>query len=102
MAWVYVTIALGAAGFLVWIIVDYLNSSSALKPKADLARQEIRQCEMKIETEETAANTTKEAVEALQKEIGEMEKELAETGKKVEEYRQRERRRKPTKFKLEE
>ena len=102
MAWVYVTIALGAGGFLVWIIVDYLNSSAALKPKADLARQEIRQCEMKIETEETAANTAKETVEALQKEISEMEKELAETGKKVEEYRQRERRRKPTKFKLEE
>ena len=101
MAWVYVTIALGAAGFLVWIIVDYLNCSS-LNPKADLARQEIRQCEMKIETEETAASTTKKTVDALQEEIGEMEKELAETGKKVEEYRQRERRRKPTKFKLEE
>jgi len=102
MAWVYITISLGAAGFLIWIIVDYLNVASALKPKADLARQEIRQCEMRIETEETGAKSTKEAVEALQKEIGEIEKEVAEVGKKVEEYRQREKRRKPTKFKVDE
>ena len=39
---------------------------------------------------------------AVQQEIGDLEKELTEIGKKVEEYRQRERRRKPTKFKLEE
>ena len=102
MAWVYVTVALGAAGFLVWIIVDFLNSSSSLKPQADQAHQEIRQCEMMIETEELAGETTKEEVEGLQKEIKEMEKELIETGKKVEEYRQRERRRNPTKFKVEE
>ncbi len=102
MAWVYVTVALGAAGFLVWIIVDFLNSSSSLKPQVDQAHQEIRQCEMMIETEELAAETTKEEVEGLQKEIKEMEKELGETGKKVEEYRQRERRRNPTKFKVEE
>ena len=102
MAWVYVTVALGAAGFLVWIIVDFLNSYSSLKPQADQARQEIRQYEMMIETEELAAETTKEEVAGLQKEIKDMEKELIETGKKVDEYRQRERRRNPTKFKVEE
>jgi septal ring factor EnvC (AmiA/AmiB activator) len=102
MAWVYISIAIGAAGFLVWIVVDYLNSSASLRPKADLARQEIRECELRIESEQTATDSTKQEVEDLQKEIGELEKELVEIAKKVEEYRQRERRRKPTKFKLEE
>ena len=101
MAWVYISIAIGAAGFLVWIIVDYLNASSSLRPKADLARQEIRECELRIESEQTATDSTKQEVETLQKEIVALEKELGEVGKKVEEYRQRERRRKPTKFKLE-
>ena len=102
MAWVYISIAIGAAGFLVWIIVDYLNASSSLRPKADLARQEIRECELRIESEQSATGSTKHEVEELQKEIGELEKELTEISKKVEEYRQRERRRKPTKFRLEE
>ena len=102
MSWVYISIAVGAAGFLIWIIIDYLNLSAGLKPKADMARQEIRDCEMRIESEQSATNATKHEVEELQKEIGELEKELTETGKKVEEYRQRESRRKPTKFKVEE
>ena len=102
MAWVYIAIAVGAAGFLVWIIIDYLNTSSGLKPKAELARQEIRECEMRIESEKAATELTKQEVEGLQKEIAELEKELGDLGKKVEEYRQRERRRKPTKFKLDE
>ena len=101
MAWVYILIAAGSAGFLIWIIIEYLNASSSLKPKADLARQEIRECEMRIESELSATSATKQEVEGLQKEIGDLEKELVEIGKKVEEYRQRERRRKPTKFKLE-
>ena len=101
MAWVYIAISVGAAGFLVWIIIDYLNASSGLKPRAELARQEIRECEMRIESEQSAANSTKQEVENLQKEIAEMEKELVEMQKKVEQFRARERRRKPTKFKLE-
>ncbi len=101
MAWVYIAISVGAAGFLVWIIIDYLNASSGLKPRAELARQEIRECEMRIESEQSAANSTKQEVENLQKEIAEMEKELVEVQKKVEQFRARERRRKPTKFKLE-
>ena len=56
---------------------------------------------MQIESEQFATDETKQEVEELQKEIGELEKELTETGKKVEEYRDRERRRNPTKFKVE-
>ena len=40
MAWVFICIAVGAALFLIWIIIDYLRVSSGLKPKAYLARQE--------------------------------------------------------------
>lgn len=102
MAWVYISIAIGAAGFLVWIIVDYLNASAGLRPKADLARNEIRDCESRIESEQVGTEATRLEVEGLQREIAELERELVEVGRKVEEYRQRERRRKPTKFKLEE
>jgi septal ring factor EnvC (AmiA/AmiB activator) len=102
MAWVFVCIAAGAAGFLVFIVIDYLKVSAGLKPKADLAKAEIRECEAKIEAEQSATKDTKEQVASLQKEIEELEKELVESQKKVDEYREREKRRKPTKFKLEE
>ncbi len=102
MSWVYVCIAAGAAGFLIWIIVDYLNTSAGLKPKADLARHEIRDCESRIESEQVGTEATRLEVESLQREVAELEKELVEVGRKLEEYRQRERRRKPTRFKLEE
>ena len=102
MAWVFISIAVGAAGFLVFIVVDYLKVSAGLKPKADLAKAEIRECENKIEAEQGATNDTKEAVGALQKEIEELEKELGELTKKVDEYREKEKRRKPTRFQLDE
>ncbi len=102
MAWVYIAIAVGAAGFLVWIIIDYLNASAGLKPKADLARQEIRECEKRIENEQTATDSTKQEVESLQAEIVVLEKDLGEVQKKVEQFSSREKRRKPTKFKVEE
>jgi chromosome segregation ATPase len=102
MSWVYISIAVGAAGFLIWIVIDFLNASARLKPKADMAREEIRDCEMRIESEQMEAEAMKFELEGLQKEIGELEKESTEVGKKVDEYRQRESRRKPTKFKVEE
>ena len=102
MAWVFISIAVGAAAFLVFIVIDYLKVSAGLKPKADLAKAEIRECENRIEAEQGATNEAKEAVNGLQKEIEELEKELTELTKKVEDYREREKRRKPTKFKLEE
>ena len=100
MAWVFICIAVGAAGFLVFIVIDYLKVSAGLKPKADLAKSEIRDCETKIQSEQNATKDTKDQVGSLQKEIEELEKELGELQKKVDEYREREKRRKPTKFKL--
>lgn len=102
MAWVFSCIAVGAAFFLIWIIVDYLRVSSGLKPKAYLSRQEIRECEMKIEAEASATGAAKQVVEGLAKEIEGLEKELAELQKKVDEYQEKEKKRKPTKYKLEE
>ena len=102
MAWVFISIAVGAAGFLVFIVIDYLKVSAGLKPKANMAKAEVRDCENKIESEQGAANATKEAVSSLQKEIRALEKELGELTKQVEEYREREKRRKPTRFQLDE
>ena len=102
MAVVYICIAIGAGMFLVWIIIDYLNAATALKPKADMARQEISECEMRIESEQADTEATKMELDDLKQEIGDLEKELTEISKKVEDYRKRESRRKPTKFKLEE
>tara|TARA_B100001115_G_C15415678_1_gene194779 strand:- start:13 stop:321 length:309 start_codon:yes stop_codon:yes gene_type:complete len=101
MAWIYIAISIGLAGFLVWIIVDYLNVFSGLKPKAQLARQEIRECEMRIKSELVATSETKQEVDTLQQEISDLEKELDNMQKKVKKVRAREQRRKPTKFKLE-
>ena len=102
MAWVFISIAVGAGAFLVFIIIDYLKVSAGLKLKADLAKAEIRDCENKIEAEQGATKETKESVEELQKEIEVLEKELGELSKKVEDYREREKRRKPTRFQVDE
>lgn len=102
MGWVFISIAVGAASFLVFIVLDYLKISAGLKPKANMAKAEIRECENKTEAEQRATNDTKEAVSALQKEIKELEKEHGELTKKVEEYREREKRRNPTRFQLDE
>ncbi|MFP6642898.1 MAG: hypothetical protein VCF24_04955 [Candidatus Latescibacterota bacterium] len=102
MAWVFICIAAGAAGFLVFIVIDYRKVTAGLKHKPDLAKVEIRECEAKIDAEQNATKDTKEQVAALQKEIEDLEKELTELQEKVDEYREREKRRKPTKFKLEE
>ena len=101
MEWFYIAIVTGLAGGLVWIIIDYLKVFSGLKPEAQLAQQEIRECQMLIESEQVAASDTEQEVETLQKEISDLEKELGDMQKKVEKVRARERRRRPTKFKLE-
>ena len=102
MAWVFICIAAGAAGFLVFIVIDYLKVTAGLKHKPDLAKAEIRECEAKIDAEQNATKDTKEQVAALQKEIEDLAKELTALEKTLDKYREREKRRKPTKFRLEE
>ena len=101
MAWVFICIAAGAAGFLIFIVIDYLKASAGLKPKVDLAKAEIREVEDKIDAEQNATKDSKEQVATLEKEIKEMEKELTELQKKVDEYRKLEQRRRPSTFKVE-
>lgn len=102
MAWVYIVIAIGAAGFLVWIIIEYLNAAASLKPKADIARREIKEVEMKIESEQVAADASRQDVEDLKKEVAGMEKELKAVEKVIGQQQENERRRNPTKFRVEE
>ena len=102
MTGVYLAISIGAAGFMIWLIIDCLNVFSGLKPKVDQAKQEARECQEQIEAEQSATKDTNQEVESLQKEIGDLEKEMGELSKQVEEFRQKEKRRKPNKLKLEE
>ena len=102
MSGVYLAIAIGAAGFLIWIILDYLKVYAGLKPKVDQANMEIQACQEQVEVEQVSTNEINQQVESVQKDIGALEKEIVELSKKVEKFRQREKRRKPTKFKLEE
>ena len=73
MAWVYMAIALGAAIFLIFILIDYLREVSGLKPKADYARAAIREAERLIEAEQNLAEDVTKAVADLKKEIPEVD-----------------------------
>lgn len=102
MAWVFLFISVGAIGFLVLILLEYLKTSATMRPRAEMARKEIKEYEARIAGEQTGAASAQGSTEALQEEIKSLEKDLREAEKKMDEFRDRERRRKPTKFKLEE
>ena len=102
MAWVFLFIAVGAVGFLVLILLEYLKTSATMKPRAEMARKEIKEYESRIAGEQTGAASTQGSLGTLQEDIKAMEKELKDLEKTMDEFRERERRRKPTKFKLEE
>ncbi len=100
MTFVFIFIAIGAGVFLTMILLEYLKAFSALKPKADLASLEIRDCETKIEGETVELNAIKAEIEELQKEVADLEIKVTEIGKFLKEHKEGERRRNPTKFKL--
>lgn len=102
MAWVFLATAAGTAAFLVVILLEYLKTAATLKPKADVAKKEIQEYEARIQGEQSNTASAQGSIESLQKEIDALEKEIKELEKVAEENRERERRRKPTKFKLEE
>ena len=101
MTGVYLAISIGAAGFLIWIFIDYLNVFAGLQPKVDQAKQDIEACQDLVEAEQVSTKDINQEVESLQKEIGDLEKEIEDLSKQVEKLRQNEKRRKPNKFKLE-
>lgn len=102
MAWVFLFISAGAIGFIVLILLEFLKTSTTMRPRAEMARKEIKEYETRIAGEQSGASSAQGSTEALQEEIKKLEKELKELEKKETEFRERERRRKPTKFKLEE
>ncbi len=102
MSGVYLAIAIGAAGFLIWIILDYLKVYAGLKPKVDQANMEIQACQEQVEVEQVSTNEINQQVESVQKDIGALEKEIVELSKKVEQLKRRAERRMATKVKVEE
>lgn len=101
MTWVYMALAVGSAGFLVWIVIEYLKGAASLKPKADIARREIKEIEIKIESEQVAVDSTNQEVEALKSEVAEIEKALKAGAGVIAKHQENERRRNPTKFRVE-
>lgn len=102
MAWVFLFIAVGAVGFLVLVLLEYLKTSATMRPRAEMARKEIKEYESRIAGEQTGAASAQGSTEALQAEIKQLEKDLKELEKKGKEFKDREQRRKPTSFKLDE
>ena len=102
MAWVYISIALGSAGFLLYVVIEYLKSASTLKPQADYARQQIREVEMTIETESATVEASKEEMSELQNELKVMEEELKTVEKESAKLKSRESRRRPTSHRVDE
>ena len=101
MIWVYVTISVGAAVILVWVIIDYFNVSTLLRPMVDKAHLDIGQSEEDFKVEEST-------IELVDKELGELKNEVATLEKKIEkvnihiqEYNLKRQRRAPTSQKLE-
>ena len=100
MIWVYVTIAVGAAVILVWVIIDYLNVVAILRPLVDNTQSEFGQSEERFKVE----NCTFEMVE---REIGELKAEITVLEGKVEtvktsidDFNLKKQRRAPTSQKL--
>jgi septal ring factor EnvC (AmiA/AmiB activator) len=76
MDWAYIAVALCSAGFLIYSIIDFLNVSSGLKPRAFNARKEIETYEKELEEELSTTGSTKHDNEELKQEIADMEREL--------------------------
>ncbi len=66
MDWVYTFVSLCSGGFLLFSIVDFLNTSSKLKPRAYDARKEIEAYESELEEEMSFVGSTKNENEELQ------------------------------------
>jgi|MDTA01.2.fsa_nt_gb hypothetical protein len=100
MIWVYVTIAIGAAVILAWVIIDYLNVVAILRPLVDNTQSEIGQSEESFKVE----NCT---IEMVEREIGELKAEITvlegkvETAKtSIDDFNLKKQRRAPTSQKL--
>ena len=93
MDWLYIIIALGSAGFIIYSVIAFLNISSELEPRADEARNYIEECDEQVEAEMASAGATKEEVDQLQQKIADMEKELQQLDARAAHLQSQEQRR---------
>lgn len=101
MAVVFLSIAAGAVGFALLILQEYFKTSATMKPRAEMAKKEIQEYESRTAGEQQGAASAEGSTGELQNEINKLEKDLKEAEKQLAEFKERERKRKPTKFKLE-
>ena len=101
MIWVYLTIAVGSAVILTWVIIDYFNVTSLLRPLVAQAQLEIGQSEEDFRVEESTIEMVEREVRELKNEVGVLEKKIETTNINIEEHKLRKQRRAPTSQKLE-
>jgi hypothetical protein len=99
--WVYLTLGVGAAVILVWVIIDYLNVSSILRPLVDKAQLDIGQSEEDFKVEESTIELVDKELGELKNEVATLEKEIATANRTIEEHNLKRQRRAPTSQKLE-
>lgn len=102
MTWVYISIAIGSAAFLLYIVIEYLKASSTLKPQADYARRQIREVEMQTEAEGASVESTKVEMAELDKEVKALAENLKKTENESAKLKTKESRRRPTSHRVDE
>ena len=100
MIWVYVIIGVGAAVILAWVIIDYLNQASILRPMVGETQTGIGQSEEDLKAEESTIDMVEKEIGNLKTEVAGLEKNVEKTSRKIEEHKLRKQRRAPTSQKL--
>jgi len=99
MIWVYVTIGVGAAVILAWVIIDYLNLAAILRPM--VGQTDVGQSEEDFKIEESTIDMVEQEIGDLKTEVAGLEKSIEKTNRNIEEHKLKKQRRAPTSQKLE-
>ena len=100
MIWVYVIIGVGAAVILAWVIIDYLNQASILRPMVGETQTGIGQSEEDFKAEESTIDMVEKEIGNLKTEVAGLEGNIGKTSRKIEELKLKKQRRAPTSKKL--
>ncbi len=101
MIWVYMTISLGAAVILIWVIIDYFNATTLLRPMVQNAHLDIGQSEEDFKVEEATIELVDKELGKLKDEVSTLEKNIEKANSRIQEYNLKRQRRAPTSQKLE-
>lgn len=101
MIWVYVTIGVGAAVILAWVIIDYLNVATILRPMVGQTQTDIGQSAEDFKVEESTIDMVEQEIGDLKTEVAGLEKNIEKTNRNIEEHKLKKQRRAPTSQKLE-